>query len=237
MIPLRFVTYHLGRFSGNLTFTLSSGLNVTVYNHQLVRPEVIVDDDGSRFILRQDIREIFISNKSDNRASYDFGRPFLSSVYLHVNNEEEKFTIWRANPTLEQNLVSVVGRSPIFCANPASNSKVPQHPNDSVPAGVIAGAVIGGIAALLISGIAIFFLYRRRKVRRYRRSEAVLNPSSDALTYTDDSPRIPLQELSVTHPVLLPTDEAEIHEMRGDDFFGSQVVKHHDLHSTDSSIH
>lgn len=160
-------TNQLNRFPGNLTIRLSSGLNVTIPNHQLVRPEILADDSGKRYITNHSIREIYMAK---GERPWVFGSPFLSSVYLHVNNDEGKFTLWEANPTVKEDLVRVVNKqvaakcSRLLPTDPPKSSK-------SRSKGVEIGAGIGGAAALFIIGCVIFAIrYRRRRARQQNKN-------------------------------------------------------------------
>lgn len=88
----------LDRSTGNMTFKLSAGPLISVPDHQLIVPN-----------KRTDAEKILLISDSDLDTSElpILGQSFLSSSYLHVDNELEQFTIWPANPTEETELISV----------------------------------------------------------------------------------------------------------------------------------
>lgn len=178
-----------------------------------------------------------MTNESDNTGPYDFGRPFASSIYLHVNAEEEKFTMWQANPTVEQNLVAVVDRERGFCATPAASSQTAQARNDDAPSvGVVVGAVVGPLAALMASGVIMALLYQRQRARRRREGKpsTVASSGSDTGAGTEDSLKILLD--AEGHPLPpLPLQPNNIHELQSDNnvFDQQDTTGHHELQSTD----
>ena len=111
-----------------------------------------------------------------------FGMTFLQAAYLHVNYDNEEFTIWQANATELQSLIGV-GKSTFGCptnstsgsnnssssanavgaSNTADNSS-DQGSKSSLSSGAIAGLAIGIIAAIGIGvGISIWYILRRRR--------------------------------------------------------------------------
>ncbi|KAM5439351.1 hypothetical protein MferCBS31731_004773 [Microsporum ferrugineum] len=150
-------------FAGNITFTLSSGLQITIPNHQIVLPNVAIDDNGEQ--------EIVDNNKTVNFAqtrqgvmSY-LGQPFLTAAYLHVDNELKEFTVWQVNPTTDTELVPVQHDSD-ECGNDDDSS--------SLSGGAIAGIVVGVVAFLALAALGLFFFLRRRNQSKDRDSKAGL---------------------------------------------------------------
>jgi hypothetical protein len=157
-------------FPGNLTFVLASGLALTIPNHQLVIPEVNVTSTGQLIPGDPSRREIPIYNfESVNADDMPLlGQLFLTSVYLHVNNDESTFTLWQANLTGDENLVTV-GKA-------ADCATTPKNPGPSVTpekkksgsglsttaiAGATTGAVVGAAALILL---IVLFTRKRRSV-------------------------------------------------------------------------
>lgn len=90
-----------------------------------------------------------------------------------VNHDSNTFTMWQANPSTSSNLVSVVSEKVAeACGNvtgvvqPSATATAESSSSESstqTSPGVIAGAVVGGLAFLAAVGLAVFFLLRRKR--------------------------------------------------------------------------
>ena len=162
-----------GIFDGNLTFTLSSGLTLTIPNDQLVVPDVQVNNNGQMFTPNSGAREILIYNLENSNVNDMplLGQVFLSSVYLYVNNDDQEFKVWQANPTTKEKLVAVSGSSTVTCnptSNPTSNStstpgKSPSNASSSRST-IIIGVVV--VVAVIIAFAICVFWWRRVRQRK-----------------------------------------------------------------------
>ncbi|SPQ19645.1 f58b5868-3b7f-4eaf-9a50-02c158bc32bc [Thermothielavioides terrestris] len=166
-------------FDGDVTFVLSSGLQIRVPNNQLITPFVEVDRNGSR-LVHQSPKELLIGGVSDNPTT--LGRYFFTAAYLMVDHEAHTFTMWQANPTTKSNLVPVArtstGNADGACGgdsggtgdtgvanNGDSAGEATSKASSSISAGAVAGAAVGGVAALGALAALIFILLRRKKKR------------------------------------------------------------------------
>ena len=97
------------------------------------------------------------------------GQTFLSSAYLLVDYDQNRFTLWQADPTAPSNLVTM--NSKPSCSNgtdgnstttTATASATPdassQHSNKVGP---IVGGVLGGVALFALA-LLFLFIYRKR---------------------------------------------------------------------------
>lgn len=102
------------------------------------------------------------------------GGPFFSSAYMMVDNDREQFTLWRANPTTDADIVAVTPpgciESTVAAATPSQAPSPSAMPTTTPPSqatvskGTIIGAVVGGLAGIaLFSGAFIFFRKARKK--------------------------------------------------------------------------
>ncbi|KAI1154307.1 acid protease [Nemania diffusa] len=159
-------------FDGDLTISLSSGLDVRISNSQFLVPYVDVDRDGSRIVDTS--RHEFLFNDVYQNPN-TLGRYFLTGAYLMVDHDASTFTLWAANPTRESTLVSVASTD----SNATCDNANPSSPDSSrmaaLSGGGIAGIVVGVVAALGIAGLGAFFLYKRR---RGSKTEPATNPSN-----------------------------------------------------------
>ncbi|MCJ1246093.1 hypothetical protein MMC30_003297 [Trapelia coarctata] len=180
-----------GVYAGDLTFTLSTGLNIKIPNNQLVVPDYSVDSAGHQ-TSNATTREILINSLQEINLNDVplLGRTFLTSAYLFVNYDQSEFTLWQANPTTEQKLVAV-GSGPSCPTTPvtanattsagpsASTSAVSSgspSSTPSTPTGAIVGGALGAAVILgLLIGAALFLRRRSRNsgVNQDKRS----NPS------------------------------------------------------------
>ncbi|KAH9903770.1 acid protease [Xylariomycetidae sp. FL2044] len=166
-------------FDGDLTISLSSGLDVRISNNQFLVPFVDVDRSGSR-VFNTSRREFLYNTVYENPST--LGRYFLTGAYLMVDHDAETFTLWAANPTTESQLTPVIsanakencaGSSQSGTSPDASMRPAQQHTSAALSGGAIAGIVIGAVAALAVLGVAIYLFLRRR--RRSRQLEQTCN--------------------------------------------------------------
>lgn len=113
-----------GIFDGDLQFVLSSGPEITVPNSQLVVPDVQIDKQGQMQVPDDTMKEILVYNLENSNLNDMplLGQVFLASVYMHVDNEQEQFTLWQAKPTADKNLVTVESTSVSACGSSSGNS-------------------------------------------------------------------------------------------------------------------
>ncbi|KAI1171737.1 aspartic peptidase domain-containing protein [Nemania sp. FL0916] len=165
-------------FDGDMTISLSSGLDVRIPNSQYLVPYVDVDRNGTR-IFNTSRREFLFNGVGDNPST--LGRYFLTGAYLMVDHDAGTFTMWAANPTPESTLVSVVPTGSTTsmrtdCGNangtdPSPDGHGPATDKGAAPMnngailspGSIAGIAIGAVAALAIIGVGAYFLYKRKR--------------------------------------------------------------------------
>ncbi|KAJ8130410.1 hypothetical protein O1611_g3216 [Lasiodiplodia mahajangana] len=191
-------------FDGDMTISLSSGLDVRIPNNQYLVPYVDVDRNGSR-IFNNSQREFLFNDVYDNPTT--LGRYFLTGAYLMVDHDAGVFTMWAANPTRESTLVSVTSADlQANCTNAtstepgaASNSGSPSVPSSNkstaatLPGGAIAGVVVGAVAALGIIIAGVYFLYKRR--RQNGKTEPTISPPNmsaaavDKYVYSYNAPK------------------------------------------------
>ena len=148
-----------------------------------------------------------------------FGKPLMSSAYLFVDNDNEQFTVWKSKAGTDTRLVAV-GPSTCSPSPPVSTSTVSPEPVPPAPSpspspvsdgrastGAIAGGVVGGLAALALSFIALYILARRRRKRRQAleqeeeaaKSEELKKATGDSYFKPEmPSDRQPPQEMPLT---------------------------------------
>jgi hypothetical protein len=142
------------RFDGDITFQLSSGLEIRVQNDQYVVPFVTIDRNGSR-IFNDSQREVLMNGVADQPAT--LGRYFLTGAYLMVNQDSNTFTIWQANPSSSSDLIPVLDeRTASGCSNttgvvqPSSISS-PTGKSTSSSSHLSGGAIAGIVIAALLA--------------------------------------------------------------------------------------
>ncbi|KAI1418564.1 acid protease [Hypoxylon sp. FL1857] len=159
-------------FDGDLTISLSTGLEIRVPNNQYLVPYVDIDRNGSR-IFNSSERELLLTAVTGHPAT--LGHYFLTAAYLMVDIDANTFTLWQANPTSDSQLVSHA--ADVECTNqttpgsgegPPSYSQAPQV-TSGLSGGSVAGIVVGVVGGLAIIGVGLFFYFRR--VRRRPRDD------------------------------------------------------------------
>ncbi|KAK2749963.1 hypothetical protein FQN55_002681 [Onygenales sp. PD_40] len=150
-------------FKGDLTFTLTSGLTVTIPNHQLVLPNVEINKNGDHEII-DDTRVIPIHNSGDYPIP-TLGQTFLSAAYLYVNNDRREFTLWQANPTKDTDIVGIGGDDAACSTDggPEGVEGAEDEGSASMSTGALAGIVVGAVAGVVLIALGIFFLVRRKQ--------------------------------------------------------------------------
>ncbi|OJD23167.1 hypothetical protein ACJ73_05479 [Blastomyces percursus] len=182
-------------FRGNLTFTLDSGLSITVPNHQLVLPNVVINRDGHQ-TFANDSRVIPIHNAG--RQGVFLGQSFLSSAYIHVNNDLKRFSIWQAYPTEETDIVGVAAGA---CDPDPANDSGYANPGSKLVRGAIAGIVIGVVAGIALVGLAIWFLVWRKRKRTQNQDAQLSKAHSQAIAAAQPKNRVPeLDDTGLSNP-------------------------------------
>lgn len=219
-------------YDGDLTFTLSPSLDITIPNHQLVLPNYDIDSTGLT-VKNDSYMDVLIGslqgiNLNDLPL---FGQLFLTSAYLLVDYDLGMFTVWKSNQVASQNLIAT---GSITCSNSSppvqssistssiSTSSASTVSRPSVSGHTISKAAVGGIvASAALVGFIIFvmilLLRRWRARRRVILSQGETEPSACCSDYFQSEVELsadtrPLQELplvrdqpNVIPPFELPT--------------------------------
>ncbi|RYC57549.1 hypothetical protein CHU98_g8664 [Xylaria longipes] len=173
-------------YQGDMSINIQNGPSIRIPNNQLVIPERYIDDSTGQ-VMANYSRSNLVINPLNTVNEFDLsqlGRLFLSSAYVMVNQDSGQFTIWAANPTTVEDLVSVdsTGKeTTTFCKNSTTSislgpTKKPAMHHTGLSTGAIAGIAVGAILALIIV-ISILF-WRRRQ----RRTSATGQPGPQSAT-------------------------------------------------------
>ncbi|KAL7954537.1 aspartic peptidase domain-containing protein [Trichoderma compactum] len=210
-------------FTGDLTFTLDNNMDITIPNRQLIVPERYIDDNGA-LAINSSLPVIRI-NSLQNTTSHtlpNLGRYFLTAAYVLFNRDANEFTLWQANPTSDEDLVSVNDKNEVFeasqsCAKipatslppatsmPSSGSDKGGKPDvsdnssksSSLSSGAIAGIAIGCAVIIAISLGVLWWcqiLRRKSKTGMERSISQEQTYNADESFYQKHSP-VMLQEM------------------------------------------
>jgi hypothetical protein len=113
----------------------------------------------------------FPLRRADNDTEYTLGRAFLQNAYVIANYEYFNFSVQAA----QYPSTSVSQRIVTLPAKPGTT--VVQTKSSGLNTGAIVGIAIGAVAVILILGAIMFFVFRKRKEKRYN---AVPNPDHSA---------------------------------------------------------
>ncbi|KAM0252754.1 hypothetical protein ACHAQJ_007592 [Trichoderma viride] len=176
-------------YTGDLTFVLSSGLQIKISNHQLVVPGRYIDNNGDLAVNSSETVIRINSLQDVNQNSLPaLGRYFFTSAYLLVNQDAGEFTLWQANNTLDSNLVAVDEKNQVLTTTqscgmttstptPTPTASLEPGPggdkgagektgnHSSLSSGSIAGIVIGVVLAVGVSLGALWWYFVRRRRR------------------------------------------------------------------------
>ena len=173
------------RYDGDLTISIDPGLDVTIPNHQLVVPEYYIDSDGQTYIKNNSNREVLINSLQEINGNDGLvlGLPFFTSAYMMVDHDREQFTLWQSRATTMQDIVpasafncsnsSTTTTTPSSLPSASSNSSessTPAQPS-SVSKGIIAGAVVGGLAGLALLLLGLYFLLKRNRTQAQKNTD------------------------------------------------------------------
>ncbi|VUC33692.1 unnamed protein product [Clonostachys rosea] len=151
-------------FDGDITFSLSSGLEIRVPNSQYMPPFVDIERNGSR-IFKNETRELLINGVDNQPAT--LGRYFFTSAYLMVDHDAGTFTLWKANPSKTSKLVKVTDlKTSTQCTNNPAATEQPTEEAAAQPrasGAVIGGSVAGGVVGLALIVLAVFFFLRHKQ--------------------------------------------------------------------------
>lgn len=158
-------------YDGDLTITISPGLDITIPNHQLVKPDFTFNNQPSIIEPNATSRELlFNSLQGENENDFPtLGRPFFSSSYLFVDEDKAQFTLWGGNPTATEKKIVPVGAATcdpdINITTPSPTAPAAKTPNadKTMNTGGIAGVIIGSLAGIIVVSFLLFRLYRRRQ--------------------------------------------------------------------------
>ncbi|KAH8807543.1 aspartic peptidase domain-containing protein [Xylogone sp. PMI_703] len=219
-------------YDGSITFTIDNSLDITIPNDQLIQPDLAYDVNG-KIDYNKSTREIMLNSLQDVNADDEpqLGHTFLSAAYLMVNRDANTYTLWQANPTDDQQLVTYPSAtpcnasasrtpeqsdsssspshspSPTLPSLPSSSTSILPKPPHSSNSGAIAGGVVGGIAvtAVLLSGFLYFRKTRRANVIKKQDD----TPSEDILlrqtSHQHHAESYVKAELPDDHKMELPT--------------------------------
>jgi len=217
-------------FDGDLTFTFSSSLEVTVSNDQLVIPEAELGTDRQLRVSSDSTREILIYNFEPGNADDMplLGQVFLTGAYLLVDNDREQFTPWQANATVQEDLVVIPGlesscqssatsthRSPASSST-ASTTNAPvtskEHSGQGLSSAATGGLVIGCVALAAI-GAFLFWCLRRRRTTAKARFLKDADHAAPGVYFKPELPDTPLSTVglkSSTTMEQVPLDSKEL---------------------------
>lgn len=175
-------------YDGDLTFSLFPGLDITIPNHQLITPEYDFDIEGQIYIKNDTRLLTQLHSLEDVMKNWmpSLGSGFFSSAYLMVDNDRSEFTLWKGQPSKDQAIMPISNRASSCNASPAAptvgsttatSESEKSTPGSAKPsAGMIAGATVGGLAALAAI-VAVTLLCARR---RDKPKEELLNTNNSS---------------------------------------------------------
>ncbi|KAI5838382.1 aspartic peptidase domain-containing protein [Morchella snyderi] len=174
-------------YDGDMEIKFSTGLTVTIPNHQLILPYRDYDKNGKAYIknAKQNVLMINSLQQVNENDLPLLGLPFLSSAYLVVDPDQGRFLLGESQRSTTPNLVAGsldlcpanadttptgIVDSPTSTSSTSPTATNSSSPSSSSSAAVIGGS-IGGVAAVAIIGILAFVFWRRSKKQKMTEEE------------------------------------------------------------------
>lgn len=204
--------------NANITFTIGQGpsggdnlqvvLPYAAFDLTATPPYANLGNESSYFPLR----------RAANDSQYILGRTFMQEAYITVDYEAQRFQLAQAawDQNAPKNLQAILpldvpqsssSWTSSTYVQPDSATAVTSSPAaKGLPAGAIAGIVVGVVIALALLALLVFFLLRRRKQRRAAVASAVaaadekIHPDDDKAKTGQSSNVIPKAELAGSTP-------------------------------------
>lgn len=165
---------------------MDQGLQLTVPNDIMVVPEAYIGPSGQAETNNSAATLLMYPAIGENQSGVTIlGRPFFSAAYLMVDLDAQTFTLWKANATTDERLVTVGGScadtprvndappnatmssagTGSSTSSPAAGASGSTKPEKSISVGTIAGIVVGVVCGLgiIVGAIALVVARRRRR--------------------------------------------------------------------------
>lgn len=169
------------------------GFSVTIPNHQLVQAMWTIDQTTGDIVVNDTNKELFI-NPLQGEDSYlmpRFAMTLFQAAYLHVNYDDDTFTLWEAaNPagtnsrfvnveskipkttTCSENSTDSSGSGSGSATNSSAGGGSSSKSPSSISGGAIAGIVIGAIVVIASIIAGVIFWRRHQKKKEIARAQA-----------------------------------------------------------------
>ena len=188
-----------------MTITLSSSLNITIPNQELIKRDYTIDKNGHFLNINPSQNQVLLHSISDNNNQPipRIGQVLLSSAYLSVDQERQQFTIWNIKRTDDERLSPIPHPgcpTPTILSAPSTSPFGVVTDNISSPgisSGAIAGIVVAVVVVIALTLLAYFLVRHRRRRQEEATRKALTYPSSKDLSELPQNPDMP----SNGHPV------------------------------------
>jgi len=204
-------TFKIGQ-AGGAGESVDIVLPYAAFDLNLTAP--IVGNDTRYFPLKQ----------ATESTQYTLGRTFLQEAYVIADYERRNFSVSQAlfPPTsLAANLVSIVRPDSGNNPNSTSPDTSPTTEDSGLGAGAIAGIAVGGVAALVLIGLAYFLWNRKRKRRAELADTSIPRPPP----FDDPSHNV----VDMTPGTKLEMDannKPDVHEMNEQHYVPPEMAAH-----------
>ena len=212
--------------------SVDPGLDITIPNHELIKPYVDINKSGQEYIANStDVRLTAFSSLDAIQLNQlpVLGRPFFSSAYMMVDNDQRQATLWQAKPAQNQNL-RAAGPPPCSASTSTASptailpSSTPTITSTTGSSSTISKGGIAGVSVVAAVFIAAFFGvgYFLAKSRSRRQGTDGNNPSKHSSVESEGLPHFNTELPTDQHPPAeMPLSEAGVpgpYEMNGGGF-------------------
>ncbi|RMY74043.1 hypothetical protein D0863_03479 [Hortaea werneckii] len=125
-------------------------------------------DLQASFPFYQNATNYFPIRRAGNDSQYTFGRMLFQELYVAANFELQKFNISQAftSHDYEPNIVAMPKAPEMNSSSSNSTQDGISNAESEIEPGVIAGSVVGALAAVVVAAGLVWFVLRRQRMKR-----------------------------------------------------------------------
>ncbi|KAI7666757.1 hypothetical protein KC322_g16654, partial [Hortaea werneckii] len=146
-------------------------------------------DLQASFPFYQNATNYFPIRRAENDSQYTFGRTLFQELYVAANFELQKFNISQAftSHDYEPNIVAMPKAPETNSSSSNSTEDGISNAESEIDPGVIAGSVVGALAAVVVAAGLVWFVLHRQRMKRRSQDIRATAMTGDKKISDDDS--------------------------------------------------